>query len=382
MIFAAWGGRAMSQNLVPNHSFEEYRLCPAQEADFVGFVKDWTTYYSTPDYFNLCGYFPSIIESQPYEGRGMIGLRFYNNLARFSNFQREYAHTRLLDSLKADTVYYAAFWINQARFGYGIDRYGLFFSRDPFNQVPASGMLMATPQIENRDGLIMQFDTWHKISGCFTAQGGERYMGIGNFYSDEQTDTISVIGNAQVNYAYVDNIVVRSLSPWLPRDTVVCVKDFVYKLPKSNDALVSYKWNGVELDSIIPLSSPGRMYVDVWLGACGKIGSFEISIDSCIHNALECPVYFPNAFSPNDDGINDVFEGLGSCENISIALKIFDRWGGLVFENTSGDAIWNGKCKGLPCGSGAYLYSAEIRCWDKQGLEYTYMSSGEVMLIR
>ncbi len=79
-------------------------------------------------------------------------------------------------------------------------------------------------------------------------------------------------------------------------------------------------------------------------------------------------VFTPDAFSPNDDSINDVFtiyanEGL--VESVTF-LKIFDRWGGNVFESydfppndqTFG---WDGKNDGEPVGLGVYVFLAEVR---------------------
>jgi gliding motility-associated-like protein len=56
-------------------------------------------------------------------------------------------------------------------------------------------------------------------------------------------------------------------------------------------------------------------------------------------------IYIPSAFSPNGDGINDVFYVRGL--NISdIQLMIFDRWGNLVFETTDQSIGWNGYYRG------------------------------------
>jgi gliding motility-associated-like protein len=77
-------------------------------------------------------------------------------------------------------------------------------------------------------------------------------------------------------------------------------------------------------------------------------------------------VYIPNAFSPDDDGVNDIFmiRGVG----ISIkSFRIFNRWGNLVFEKQSFDAndpkyAWDGKIKGVPATPDVFVYIAEIVC--------------------
>ncbi len=68
-------------------------------------------------------------------------------------------------------------------------------------------------------------------------------------------------------------------------------------------------------------------------------------------------ILFPNAFSPNHDGINDVF--LPHYKDIkSIDLKIFNRWGELVFETRYLNIGWDGKFNGQDEGVGAYAFYA------------------------
>jgi len=69
-------------------------------------------------------------------------------------------------------------------------------------------------------------------------------------------------------------------------------------------------------------------------------------------------VFFPDAFSPNGDGINDYFfptmHGVSSFH-----LKIFNRWGELVFETKTNNS-WDGKCKNLESAIGIYTYIVEL----------------------
>jgi gliding motility-associated-like protein len=70
----------------------------------------------------------------------------------------------------------------------------------------------------------------------------------------------------------------------------------------------------------------------------------------------------PNAFTPNDDGVNDVFrvvpyEGL---EQIG-SLTIYDRWGEKVYEN-QGNVSWDGSIDGKPGPSDVYVYRIDIIC--------------------
>jgi gliding motility-associated-like protein len=55
-----------------------------------------------------------------------------------------------------------------------------------------------------------------------------------------------------------------------------------------------------------------------------------------------CMVYVPTAFTPNNDGHNDAFGVEASCPLTNYHLRIFDRWGRLVFESSDPAEVWVG----------------------------------------
>jgi gliding motility-associated-like protein len=76
-------------------------------------------------------------------------------------------------------------------------------------------------------------------------------------------------------------------------------------------------------------------------------------------------VFIPEAFSPNDDGINDFFTIFAGNELHINFLQIFDRWGNLIFENTdflSNDEKegWNGKFRGENAQNATYVYMVKF----------------------
>ena len=104
-------------------------------------------------------------------------------------------------------------------------------------------------------------------------------------------------------------------------------------------------------------------------------------------------LYIPNAFSPNDDGLNDFFELFPSAGVASIdALQIYDRWGSLVYQqedvpvNTLGVKTWNGlfatsgdpSSVGKPADPGVYVYTVQVTFKDDKVLMYR----GDVTLLR
>ena len=66
------------------------------------------------------------------------------------------------------------------------------------------------------------------------------------------------------------------------------------------------------------------------------------------------PVFIPDAFSPNGDGVNDVLEVRGKP---SFALSIFNAWGAVIFHTTDQHLSWDGAYQGTPVPPGAYFYS-------------------------
>ncbi|GEM_PF-3612034 len=70
-------------------------------------------------------------------------------------------------------------------------------------------------------------------------------------------------------------------------------------------------------------------------------------------------LFFPNAFTPDGDGLNDVFIPIG--KNISqYSLMIFNRWGEIIFHSDQLDVGWNGVYQGRKAPPGAYTYKVEF----------------------
>jgi len=71
--------------------------------------------------------------------------------------------------------------------------------------------------------------------------------------------------------------------------------------------------------------------------------------------ALAKEIFVPNVFSPNDDGHNDIFKPRGT-EPFEYEMRIYDRWGNLVFESKVIDEGWDGTFKGKIMNSGVFVY--------------------------
>lgn len=91
----------------------------------------------------------------------------------------------------------------------------------------------------------------------------------------------------------------------------------------------------------------------------------------------EVRIIVPNAFSPNGDGLNDIFEVKGRFQN-NFSLLILNRWGEIVFESRDPKQGWNGLVNGKPAPVGVYAY--RLQATDEQGRKYE--TTGTLTLLK
>jgi gliding motility-associated-like protein len=93
------------------------------------------------------------------------------------------------------------------------------------------------------------------------------------------------------------------------------------------------------------------------------------------------PLFIPNAFSPNADGLNDGFRAYAN-DVVAVVRRfsIYDRWGELVYDaqQVPISTSWDGTFNGRPMNTGVFVYLMEIEFVD--GFRSIY--SGDVNLIR
>ena len=212
-----------AQNLVPNPSFEEYLECPYSTAEFHAQVVDWYSFAVTPDYFNTCsnelGGFAGVPSNAwgyqwPITGEAYAGLITYTH--SFTD-EREYMATELLQSLEIGADYYVMFYASFYDGGVltsrhcATNRLGVKFFQDP-DYTPEIEFNPYLPE-NNADMEFNQMfiDTanWVLIEGWFTADQTYNWLALGNFYDDENTDTLQ-FGDPNECYAiyYVENVCV------------------------------------------------------------------------------------------------------------------------------------------------------------------------------
>ncbi len=86
---------------------------------------------------------------------------------------------------------------------------------------------------------------------------------------------------------------------------------------------------------------------------CSGEDKFSIG-NNCVSQS-----WFPNSFSPNGDFLNETFKPvLVNFENYG--MKIYNRWGELIFETSDFNNNWDGTYQGVDCAVGVYFFSCQF----------------------
>ncbi len=160
-------------------------------------------------------------------------------------------------------------------------------------------------------------------------------------------------------------------------DTLICEEsELILDAYHPNNQ--TYEWQDGSMDTTFLVPGIGIYSVTV-TNECG------ITEDEIFINLMDCEVceiQFPNLFTPNDDGISDAFSVVTDCEFTDFTLRIFNRWGTLVYQGNEASGKWDGKVNGKPCTSDVFLYLLEYETIDPLGTLKRGIQRGDVTLIR
>lgn len=175
------------------------------------------------------------------------------------------------------------------------------------------------------------------------------------------------------------NVDIVSLYADLGNDTTICRGELmdlpltVTNIPNNTSLL----WNNGSTQASIVVREPGMYAVTLSHPECGNFTD-EITIAEMV---CDCDFGVPTAFTPNGDGKNDVFGIItaSDCPIRGYVLRIFNRWGQMVFESFDADKKWNGMFNGAPADIGVYYYHLQF----EKGTNAKMISSkGDVSLLR
>ncbi len=143
--------------------------------------------------------------------------------------------------------------------------------------------------------------------------------------------------------------------------------------------LSSYHWNTGDSTQSITINAEGMYSVEME-SPVGCLGSDSVYVKLVSEEIPEFEIYVPNAFSPNGDGVNEVF--VMKWDGLSIVdcrISIFDRWGGEVYSAKGIENGWDGKKNGKDCPGGVYVYKIVFSVDSVPGNQERV---GTVMLVR
>ncbi len=189
------------------------------------------------------------------------------------------------------------------------------------------------------------------------------------------TDTLGCIS--------IDTVRIEIIEPfiWEDVDEIRCVDELLnIELPVSND-FFNVIWT--------PTAPPDTIRgddIDIRLIIEDKFGCFSDEYSFFIQS-LSDSLVLPNIFSPNGDGVNEVFRVFSEIDfnrTDLIVIKsftVFNRWGQKVYEGAGPDAQWNGNLDGdgVPAPSDIYIYLIQVDI-PKTGRSEEF--KGSVMLVR
>jgi hypothetical protein len=209
-------------NLVPNPSFEDTLSCPTIPGFDIASTKFWTAYRGSPDFFHPCAnngpFFPwgnPVLgvplnrggHQFPIHGDSYGGLYTYQG-QNGSNL-REFMGTILTTDLIIGTQYFFSCFVSNGdsvESNASTDNFGMRLSTIPYNTNLGLTMAISNSSIIKFDSIVMEKSNWVRLSGSFVSDSAYRFLAIGNFYSDSNTQVDSTPGTNPLAYYYVDAV--------------------------------------------------------------------------------------------------------------------------------------------------------------------------------
>ncbi|MGZ8537510.1 MAG: T9SS type B sorting domain-containing protein, partial [Flavisolibacter sp.] len=171
-------------------------------------------------------------------------------------------------------------------------------------------------------------------------------------------------------------VIQQDLSVKIPeglKDTFFCVGS---KLTLDATAAYAntYRWeNGLRFPTRV-ISEPGTYEIIIMNDCSIADTTIKITRDEC-----ECQILIPDAFTPNNDGLNDRFKPISKCFATDYLFRIYDRYGGVIFETNQLNVGWNGKSGDKEFPSGNYTWTIQYK---NPNTSQLFNKNGVVVLIR
>ncbi|HEX4878099.1 MAG TPA: T9SS type B sorting domain-containing protein, partial [Chitinophagaceae bacterium] len=195
-----------------------------------------------------------------------------------------------------------------------------------------------------------------------------RVLDAGAGYSNYQwstgqrTQTITINGLGLYSVTVTDNkgcrggdstriiTIAPAPSAYLPTDTAICNYGTHQLVPYRS--YNSYIWSNSSTGRNISITQPGLYWLQVTdQNNCTGRDSTLVTLKECVRG-----VYVPTAFTPDNNGRNDLFRPLVFGDPEKFEFVVYDRAGQILFRSTTPGSGWDGRFKGIPLSSGVYVW--------------------------
>jgi gliding motility-associated-like protein len=158
----------------------------------------------------------------------------------------------------------------------------------------------------------------------------------------------------------------------LGRDTSICEGMSLLLQPVVlNPENIRYLWGNGSTSFSISITQPGAYSLQL-SNLCGT------KSDQIIISKGLCKLYVPSAFTPNGDGLNDIFRARGKDVK-EFKIQVYNRWGQLVYETSEINKGWDGKINGIKQPNGVYIWLIRFKIFSDPKEQ---MLKGQVTIIR
>jgi gliding motility-associated-like protein len=148
----------------------------------------------------------------------------------------------------------------------------------------------------------------------------------------------------------------------------------------AGSGLAYYLWNTGETTESITITTEGMYTVEMesGMGCIGKDSVFVKLTDEVPPGCL----FIPNAFTPDNDGLNDTFKPVVTCPVTFYRMFIYNRWGEKLFETDNISEGWDGKKNGVPCPGDVYVYKIAYNVVGAEGDQLEKLETGAVTIVK
>jgi hypothetical protein len=235
-------------NLVPNGSFEEYTACPNTISQ-IHLVISWINpTAASPDYYNACGSGSSVPQNgtgfqEAHSGNAYVGGFTYGG--HIEHNLREYIQAELNEPITREVPYIVSFWVSLGdQFRFSVNTLGAYFSQEQIFRNDLSRFEYVPQVLNTSDNPLTDKVNWMLVTDTFiSSAGGEKFITIGNFNDDSESDTMTIStedGQLYKSYYLIDDVSVVALDTHVGVIENEEIKISVFPNPASNHLIIEY----------------------------------------------------------------------------------------------------------------------------------------------